>query len=386
MEYPVMDNLERGWIALHQRGEPTNSGAKNGKIRRIVAVVGAAGLIAGLPACSQAVGAPRPAAETHDTAKVNDLLGIAESPSCQVTAKLIPSCGAWWGIAPEVFTGTPPDQALRGAEARMRRTADIVHVYHRGGDLFPSRKEIALARDPKAPRLLLINWKPSFDHTWAQVAAGAIDQRIDRLADHLRQTFPERFFLTLHHEPENDVKNTPHSGMTATDYAAMYRHIVLRLRERGVKNAVMVMTYMGAPNWAAEPWFEQLYPGDDVVDWVAMDPYADDKVRDFSGLINKVRDENRSWPGFYRWMQQRFPGKPIMVAEWGVFDRSEKRDFYLSTRRQIKRYPQIKAMVYFDSPHAPRGDTRFDADPGASRAFNELARDPHFNRTAVPRP
>ncbi|MEU0570637.1 hypothetical protein ABZ297_35320 [Nonomuraea sp. NPDC005983] len=349
-------------------------------------VVGTALLM--LAGCSGAQGAPR-RTETSGQAE-NGRAGVNDSAACAVTDKLIPSCGAWWGIAPEVFTGAPASQAVRGAEARMDGTADVLHVYHRGSELFPTQQEIGLARAPGRPRLLLINWKPSFDHTWAQVAAGAIDHRIDRLAAYIRQTFPERFFLTIHHEPENDVDAGPGSGMQAADYAAMYRHVVLRLREQGVRNAVTVMTYMGAPNWASEPWFEQLYPGDDVVDWVAMDPYADSWVRDFDGLVNKTRKEFGRWPGFYRWMQWRFPGKPVMVAEWGVFERpgdpSFKRRFFESVRAQIKQYPQIKALVYFDSPHAPRGNTSFDSDQGADRAFSELARDPYFHSTRVPRP
>ncbi|WP_308250771.1 glycoside hydrolase family 26 protein [Nonomuraea rhizosphaerae] len=341
-------------------------------------------LAAALAGCSQAEGAkvvqsqpaPRPSAEG--------------SPACAVTARLIPSCGAWWGIAPEVFTGEGIDGSLRSAESRMGDTADVLHVYHRGKELFPTEAEVRLARDPARPRLLLINWKPSFDHTWAEIAAGAIDGRIDRLAGYVRRTFPERFFLTIHHEPENDVDDAPGSGMRATDYAAMYRHVVLRLRDEGVKNAVTVMTYMGAPNWAAKPWFEQLYPGDDVVDWVGIDPYADARVSDFDGLVNKTRPEFHEWPGFYRWIQWRFPGKPVMVAEWGVFeradDRAAKRSFFESVRTQIRRYPQIKALIYFDSPHAPRGNTSFDSDQGAGRAFTMLARDPYFRSTRVPRP
>ncbi|WP_199565268.1 glycoside hydrolase family 26 protein [Spongiactinospora rosea] len=302
---------------------------------------------------------------------------------------MIPSCGAWWGIAPEVFTGRSPERALGRAERRMGRRADIVHLYHREDELFPTREERALAQDRHAPRMLLINWKPSFDHTWAAIAAGAIDRRIDRLARHIARTYREPFFLTVHHEPENDVRAAPDSGMTADDYAAMYRRVVLRLRAAGVGNAVTVMTYMGAPNWASKPWFERLYPGDDVVDWVALDPYADRRVRDFDGLINKRRADYPDWPGFYRWMQWRFPGKPIMVAEWGVFerggDRAFKGEFFRSVRRRIQHYPQIKALVYFDSPHAPRGDTRFDASPGAGRAFTDLARDSYFRSTPVER-
>lgn len=332
-------------------------------------------LLLALAGCSGAEGSPQPSPT-----------GWAAKAPCTVTAKLIPSCGAWWGIAPEIFTGMSSARALQRAEDRMGRPADILHVYHRGKELFPTDREIELARDPARPRLLLINWKPSFDHTWAEIAGGAIDDRIDRLAANIRQTFPERFFLTVHHEPENDVDATEGSGMTAADYTAMFRHVVLRLREQGVRNAVTVMTYMGAPNWANNAWFEQLYPGDDVVDWVAMDPYVDDRVRDFDGLVNKTRKDHAKWPGFYRWMQQRFPGKPIMVAEWGVFAHDAKQPFFASVRQQIRRYPQIKALVYFDSPHAPRGDTRFDASPAAERAFTELARDPYFRSTSVPRP
>lgn len=341
-------------------------------------------LAVALAACTPGRHAAQAPGEPDDTP-------LADTPpACTVTGRLIPSCGAWWGIAPEIFTGRDVAQALRSAEKRMGAPADIVHVYHRGKELFPTKKESRLARDPEHPRLLLINWKPSLTHTWAEIARGAVDDRIDRLADHLRRNFPERFFLTIHHEPENDVNSSAGSGMRAGDYAAMFRHVVQRLRLKGAKNAVTVMTYMGAPNWAVKPWFEELYPGDDVVDWVAMDPYADRRVHDFGTLVNKTREDFDEWPGFYRWMQWRFPGKPVMVAEWGVFERADdpafKRAFFESVRHQIRRYPQIKALVYFDSPYAPRGDTRFDTAETAARAFTALARDPHFRSTRVPRP
>ncbi|MET8387063.1 hypothetical protein ABZV14_29105 [Streptosporangium canum] len=359
-----------------------------GIISRKVGIGGAGlALVLGMGACAQpaAVSAESP---ERATARVNGLLGIRPSGACEVTVKLIPSCGAWWGIAPEIFTGRRPGRALERAEGRMGRPADIMHVYHRGPELFPTPEERKIARDPAGRRLLLINWKPSSDRTWAEIAGGALDQRIDRLADYVLKSFPERFFLTVHHEPENDVREAPGSGMTAEDYSAMFRHVVLRLRQRGVRNAVTVMTYMGAPNWAAEPWFERLYPGDDVVDWVAMDPYADDRVQTFDGLVNKTREEFAGWPGFYRWMQSRFPGKPIMIAEWGVFERRGrpgfKESFFASVREEMRRYPQIKALVYFDSPRAPRGDTRFDTTPGGLRTFSDLARDPYLRATPVP--
>jgi hypothetical protein len=356
---------------------PTPRGGAKAPVRTLtVTLVTGACLLAS--ACAAV--APQPKAEAGTVAEDQ----MIRPKGCMVTAKLIPTCGAWWGIAPEVFTGRKPAVALERAERRMGRKAAILHVYHRGEQLFPTREERELARD----RLLLINWKPSLTWSWADIAAGRVDRRIDRLARHIKRTFPDRFFLTIHHEPENDVRENPRSGRTARDYAAMYRHVVTRLRQHGVSNAVTVMTYMGAPNWASKRWFGDLYPGDDVVDWVAIDPYADNRVHDFASLVDKTRPDHPDWPGFYKWMQARFPGKPIMVAEWGVFenrrDPHRKEAMFTATARQIRDYPQIKALVYFDSPRAPRGDTRFDTTPGARRAFMNLARSSYFTSTRIP--
>ncbi|WP_055480537.1 glycoside hydrolase family 26 protein [Sphaerimonospora mesophila] len=358
---------------------------------------GLAGLLAGgclvvCAACAVASGtsngAPAPGAWPKSTRAgaspgAGMPAGRATPEACAVTDKLIPTCGAWWGIASDVSPGRGSLRATEVAERRMGRRADIVHVYHRGAELFPTPQEREVAR---GPRLLLINWRPAPERTWAQIARGAVDDRIDRLADHIVRTFPGRFFLTIHHEPESEVRRG--AGYSATDYVAMYRHVVTRLRGRGVRNAVTVMTYGGALDWVSKPWFDRLYPGDDVVDWVAFDPYADNRVSDFAGLVNRTRRDNPGWPGFYQWLQQRFPAKPIMLAEWGVFERPRvpryKRDFFASVKRQIGDYPQIKAMVYFDSPLAPRGDTRFDTTPGAGKAFSRLARIPRFTATPVP--
>ncbi|TQM73607.1 glycosyl hydrolase family 26 [Thermopolyspora flexuosa] len=362
---------------------PLGDGSRPGRMpgsRRRAAVL-AAGVVAGASLATGACvagNAPRAEAGAPPAAEV------IRPRHCKATEKLIPTCGAWWGIAPEVFTRRSPAVALERAERRMGRKAAILHVYHRNDELFPTPEERELAKS----RILLINWKVSLERPWAEIAAGRFDRRIDRLARYIKRTFPKRFFLTIHHEPEDDVRPQPGSGRTARDYAAMFRHVVTRLRERGVTNAVTVMTYMGAPNWASKRWFADLYPGDDVVDWVAIDPYADHRVRDFAGLVNKIRPDYPNWPGFYKWMQARFPGKPFMVAEWGVFedpdDPHRKERIFRSVARQIHDFPQIKALVYFDSPRAPRGDTRFDTTPGAARAFTALARSPHFTATPVP--
>jgi hypothetical protein len=49
--------------------------------------------------------------------------------------------------------------------------------------------------------------------------------------------------------------------------------------------------------------------------------------------------------------------------------------------QQIARFPAIKALVYFDSPNAPKGDTRPDSSQPALAAFRRLAESTLFSVT-----
>jgi hypothetical protein len=297
--------------------------------------------------------------------------------NCTVNAELVPNCGLLWGVAPGAYTDQPASKALKQFESTTGRPADILHAYHRGDEVFPTADEIAAVRQPRK-RILFANWKVAWGTTWAAVARGAEDTRIDRAAARLK-AFPGTMFLALHHEPENDVK--PGGGMTAKDFAAMFRHTVQRLRADGVTNVVFVMVYMAYEPWCVQPWFADLWPGDDVVDWVGMDPYLFAKPGgyghgDFAYLVNRTSDAKK-WPGFYTWVTHAHGNKPLMVAEWGVYeyssDPAQKAWIYSTVGEQIGRFPAIKALVYFDSPAAPKGDTRPDSTSTALDQFRELA-------------
>ena len=319
----------------------------------------------------------------------------ATAPGCGLSTRLVPGCGLLWGVAPGAYTGAPASRALRQFEAKTGRPADVLHVYHRGDERFPTADEVAAAHDAGRRRILLVNWKVAWGTTWASVAAGGQDARIDRLADHLLAHFTERFFLALHHEPENEVNPAPGSGQTAGDYAAMFRHTVRRLRARGVTNAVFVLVYMAYEQWCVQPWFADLWPGDDVVDWVGFDPYLFARPGgyghgDFGYLVDRTSDPKR-WPGFYTWATRLHGNKPLMVAEWGVFeypsDPARKAWIFSTVAPQLRRYPAIRALVYFDSPAAPKGDTRPDSSGAALAEYRRLAGSSLFSiGTGDPRP
>jgi hypothetical protein len=311
-------------------------------------------------------------------------------PGCSVSALLVPSCGAWLGTAPGAHDRSRTRREhLAVFEGNAGRKMDVMHTYHTDGQLFPTSDELAMAREPGRNRLLFINWKPSASKSWAAVAAGdpTVDAQIDRLSAHIKKTFPERFFLSIFHEPENDVRPTAGSGWTAADYRAMYRHVALRLKKNGTDNAILTMVYMGFAKWGAQPWFEDLYPGDDVVDWLGYDPYAsvDSSSSDFATMVNKTLGAYAGWPGFYSWAQRRVPGKPMVLAEWGVAESAAnpagKADFFRGVAADAKSYPRIKAMLYFDSAVAHNGDTRIASSSRSLAGFKDMAADPYFRQT-----
>ena len=326
----------------------------------------------GLAACAGGDGEPSATAPT-------------EPSVCGVSALLVPDCGAWFGVSSPSSDGTY-DYTVGLAEyaSVVAEPPDILRFYERGAERFPDAEHRALAEPPGRPRSILhFSWKPAPALTWREIADGGADANIDLIASSLA-AYPHRMFFTVHHEPENDVIDTPGSGMTTQDYVDMYRHVVEGLRGRGVDNLVYVMSYIGFERWVDV--VDELYPGDDVVDWIAWDPYAVDEIGSFSDLVNSPSGD---WPGFYDWAIGKAPGTPLMLAEWG-FNLPRQpwaSDVLTDAPEQLsERFPAIKALVYWND----RGE-RFDSRLRAAEAdrsdyadaFAALAADPFFNRVGT---
>lgn len=309
--------------------------------------------------------------------------GGVQDGDCRTGAELVPTCGVLWGVAPGALTERRGAPALRDFEAKTGRHQDIYHAYHRGqGEVFPTAEEIGIAREPGRSRILFLNWRPT-GTSWAKIAKGdrKVDDFLDRVAAHLGKDFPERFFLTIAHEPESGVRAKAGSGYTAADYAAMYRHVVKRLRAHGADNVVTVLVHGADGAQTTGKLLDGLYPGDDVVDWIGVDTYVtgDQAAGGLAALVDRGR---QGWPGFYRWATAEHPDKPLMIAEWGVWasgDPKRRADAFRGIAGQIARYPRIRAMVYFDTPRDQHGrDSRVDATADSLRAYRELGAQPPF--------
>jgi hypothetical protein len=155
-----------------------------------------------------------------------------------------------------------------------------------------------------------------------------------------------------------------------------------------VTQAITVMNYMGYVPWAQHSWFPQLWPGNDVVDWIGIDPYGSgDATGYLSGdLATLINRKGTSFPGFYTWATTQHPDKPLMVVEWGVGESTTnptgKAAYFRSVASEIDSFPAVRGMMYYDSDNCPDPgyrDTRPDSTATSLAAFKTLSADPRFS-------
>jgi hypothetical protein len=304
-------------------------------------------------------------------------------PPPPVSDKLVPRDGAWWGSWPGQLAGE-----VEARELVYGRQVDVLHRYHDWDDVWPTSAEQAYAAQG---RFLYTNWiSRIFGGTtmcWADVAGGAHDAAIDAQAQRLAD-FGQRLFVGFLHEPEDNVGpcqpgavNDPFADMgSAEEFKAAYRHIVERVRPIA-PNVVWVFGAMGhdpASSWT-------FYPGDDVIDWVAWDPY---NWANCAGRNAGWRSFQQTAQAMYDYLDAVGNTKPRMIGEFGSHDDpalGSKEQWFGELPAVLRTaMPKIKAVLYFD-----QGDTRFpndpcnwlvDSSPQAQAGFAAAGADPYFNQ------
>ncbi len=322
-------------------------------------------------------------ASVSGSVPAEDVKPVASPTGCAVDSLLRPTCGKTLsGVYVRPRHSESRSVALRNFENLTGHKTQIVHHFYKGDRLFPNTQEKASLTQDGAQRLLLANWKVAIGSNWAKVARGDKDARIIKQARHMRENFPTKFFLAIHHEPENEVNQTAGSGYTAKDYAAMQRRVIDVLRRNGATNFVPVLNLMGSQKWADKPWFSDLYPGDNYVGWFGFDSYVAKDLGLQEGYFPEMMGRHygrSSWRGAYDWATKNYPGKPIMLAEWGVGekpgDSAYKGKFFSSAGSTIKDYPALKALVYFNNHDAFRaGDVRVNTTTAGLNGYKSMLR------------
>lgn len=331
--------------------------------------------------------------------------------SCQ-TSPILVLCGDGVLLGSTGDFRTPEGQPIakvdsfRQAEAAIGRQYDIFHDFLGAGQWsqiadngFPYNDSVGGLLDEG--RILFLNWKnPGGEDAWAGIAAGSQDGVIDATAAELA-AFGEPMFLTFHHEPEDNIRGPQanpnpmaRQQQLVNDYAAAFRHIHDRFDAAGADNVIFVWDVTGfLPNFQ---WMYEsgLYPGDDVIDWVAWNPY---NWNDCTGAAWRTADV--VFGNMYDWANSGHPNGPgadvpFMIGEFSSTENNltganaqSKGDWFRSIPDILAEdFDRIKAIVLFDTEGA-RGDGTFqfcewgiDSTPEALAGWIDLASDPRLNR------
>jgi membrane-bound metal-dependent hydrolase YbcI (DUF457 family) len=158
-------------------------------------------------------------------------------------------------------------------------------------------------------------------------------------------------------------------GNTPAAFKAAWRHVVEVFRAEGATNV----------RWVWCPYvtntrlnqLQRFYPGDSFVDWAGLDGF--------------------NWGAYRTWQSfkeifllsyqrvSRISSRPIMIGEIGVNQAGGNKPRWIarSLRRDLPRYPNVRAIVWFDSADR-RADFRVDSSIGALTALRRALSLPYF--------
>jgi hypothetical protein len=301
-----------------------------------------------------------------------------------VNAKLVNSCRPWIGGTSNSYPGVSGWKAdILNFEKRAGRRADIVHSYH-------SPTQTSLNADEKyfvkrSSTYLYMNWKP--DAYWGPAGGSnsTVNRRIDAMAGSIKSVAPKKVFLTIYHEPENDIskggsKCSMYRGNkgTTAQYRAMWKNVRKRFDAKGVKNVVWTMNYMGYSGWDCA--VKDLWPGNGLVDWITWDPYTGDKSSfrtDMTRFYNYLSSHSDA--------SHAFTSKPWGIGEMGYEGYSQKKayKYYDDMAASIKSgaFPRLKMYLFFDMNGKDfGGDKSWDSRIGYARSGKaDVTEQKHFN-------
>ncbi|GAA3200699.1 glycoside hydrolase family 26 protein [Actinocorallia longicatena] len=303
------------------------------------------------------------------------------SGDCATGPKLVPTCGAWWGV---YVRNAWQDSSITGLEGKVGRKFNIVMRYFDWTDGPAGRFPDASAQRMSAGRHLFFSWDTRVYRTgkpvrWAEIASGAHDAKIVRPAAERMKAFGRQAFVSFDHEMELNLD----SRGTEAEYVAAARHVHDVFRRAGVTNVVWVFTTSGGIYGDMPNKINRLYPGDAYVDWVGWDPY------------NFHRCHNAGWETFsqsidrsYRWFSQGIGrDKPLILPEFGTaWDPSNpgRSNAWHSTipKDLATKYTKIKGLIRWDSDVSNLGmrcGLNIDSGPGMLQSFKNAGLDRYLN-------
>lgn len=285
--------------------------------------------------------------------------------------------GAYDSGIPATFEG------IERLEQHLGATLPLIQIYTAWGDKpdqqFPLVLANAIADMGSVPVITWEPWLTDFEssrhphialrdvresHGMASVARGEYDFYVDGWAAAAAR-YRRPLLLRFGHEM-NDAYRYPWGPQNNTkeEYIAAWRHVVERFRQASADNVMWVWS----PHVAYEYW-EQYYPGDAYVDWVA------------TGVLNfgPIAQWSKWWT-FAEIFGTKYPqlsgfGKPIMIAEFGSLAvGGDRMAWYTAALTELRTtYPAVASLLFFNVAEDQtvtyqKVDWTFLADSGLTRA------------------
>ncbi len=219
--------------------------------------------------------------------------------------------------------------------------------------------------------------------TWSAIAAGNFDDDLRVQAAGIA-SLHKPVFLTFEHEADQQAKEALGSG---PEFVAAWRHVHELFTAAGATNAVWVWVMMGTE--AALPRAAELWPGDDVVDWISWDVYNASGCRAGSVDPHKYMTFEASMRIFYDWVREKGPSlgidvaKPMMISETGSVSYPDNprrtAEWYAQIPSVLRAYPGIKAVGLWDHTGQKECDYRFGGKPLLQGAVRDAGLQPWVN-------
>lgn len=207
---------------------------------------------------------------------------------------------------------------------------------------------------------------------------GNCDQFLRRAAKNLK-TVKEPFFFRFAWEMNvNSMEwSIQRTGSYNEEYINAWKRVHDIFKEEGVTNAIWVFSPQVDTPTTMD--IAKLYPGDEYVDWVALDGYNWGKTRSWS-----------SWQSFkdvffnsYQKLHALAPSKPFMIAEVNSVEiGGDRASWYkdMLMNEIPNDFPDIKAIVFFNEDKTKQEGINWliDSSSNSLDSFREAIQNPIY--------
>ncbi len=289
-----------------------------------------------------------------------------------------------WGATVRFTGNQTPLQAVQAFQAKVGQTLRATRDFLFWDSPFPTAYEAGLrAQGTTIVLSVATRTRSGTGQPWASIAAAApgsaLYTQMQSWADRVRD-FGAPMWVTMQHEPEEAGNN---ALGTQSAYIAAWRNWVSVFRAEGATN-VHFMFITTAYGYTVKPanrkYVPAFYPGDDVVDGIAVDAYnwftcPNHPTVPWNSLQFLIRGQlafAAAHPAEQLWITEfasvNDPATPSRRAQW-IAD--------AQALFKTAPYSAYRGVMYFDLNKAC--DWRVETSPSALAAFAAMGADPYYS-------